>query len=179
MQKRVSINLPPERAEQLRALSLRLGKPITVVLGELIEQALREHGVTFDLVPGFTYEGVALGKERAVLFGAEEIGLLALNETEVEVLADALCRAADKNERTTLPKTQRGARLIEVFRQGRGVVISVDGRRKSMTPPIAWELGQCLSQEGTNLGTLEDGPPLPKRPPEDDRDRQRWEALRS
>jgi len=147
MRKRTSLNLSPERAGQLRELSLRLGKPITHIIEEMIDEAVAKHGIEFELVTGFDYEGTTRDGEPGVMFGAREIGELFLTRQEAHALCDALVEAGEKNRRTTLPKTQHDASLIEVWRQGRGVIVSVDGRRKSMTPSIAWHLAQCISHE--------------------------------
>lgn len=91
------------------------------------EEALAKHGVEFDYVAGFQHEGGTRDGEPGVLFGAEEIAETFLTRPEAHALCDALVAAGEKSRRTTLPKTQHEAKLIEVWRQGRGVLVSVDG----------------------------------------------------
>jgi hypothetical protein len=174
---RVSINLPYERAEQLRKLATRHGVQVTELIERWIVRELEELGEKSTPPAGYLTTLMAIGKERLVLFEVDGLPLTALASAEAQALSDALFSAADKNEATVLPRTARGNRHIEVRRQGRGVVLSIDGHRRSMTPLIATDLGTMLHFDAINAVDSEDGDPRFKRKPAVGREGELKQAL--
>jgi hypothetical protein len=174
---RVSINLPYERAEQLRKLANRHGVGVTALIERWIVRELEELGEKSQPPAGYFTELLAIGKERAILLQASGLPVTALTPNEARALCEALFNAADQNKATVLPRTERGNRHIEIRRQGRGVVLSIDGHRRSMTPLIATDLGTFLNFEADEAEELDDGEQLPKKAPGGERSLEIWIAL--
>ncbi|WP_167525412.1 hypothetical protein [Roseomonas genomospecies 6] len=177
----MSIALVPELGERLRKLANRQGIAITALIERMVE---REEADFADeivsnggLPNGWTVEALAVEKERIILFGGEGLPLTALTLPEATLLSAALNAAAEENKTTILPKTDRGKRLIEVKRQGRGVVASIDGIRRSMTPVFAAHLAVYMDIQIDHAPTLEDGVAAPAEPPTEGRALELWNAL--
>src|SRR3954467_12084971 len=126
MVKRMSIALSSETGEKLRTLANRLDMTITDLIADLVDVKLQELA-EIEPVGGWLCQPVEINGRNLLLIGSNDLPTVALNQSEVNALCEAICACADRNETTVLSKTTIGKRLIEVRRQGRGVVLSIDG----------------------------------------------------
>lgn len=162
MTTRITISLSGYGAERLRQLAKLKGIAVTETIEFLVNKEWNEVAETCDrLPPGVIVSAVADHTQRLIMFAARGLPLVALTLGEAEALLEALVNAATHNKTTVLPKTERGKRLIEVRRQGRGIVIGIDGVRSSMTATAAHDIGQIIQGEMDGSDRLIDGEPTP------------------
>ncbi len=138
--KRTTLSLGPERAEQLRALALHLDQPITRIMEDMIDEALAKHKIAVDPL---SHVKVEEGHFGGVNVTTEAFGKLRLTHNEAIWVVQHLGMAADKSGNGRF-RAAIDLVIVETYRQGRGVVISVNCKRFSMTPRIAIELAKRI-----------------------------------
>jgi hypothetical protein len=144
--RQISVNLPPARVEQLRAIAEKLNLSIADTIGYMVAKEVAA-GVISASIPGVhvSHDG------EAVLFGfgaSEPIRLT--SEETASVIRDIRARAPGSETRQALYAfaegqiPDAGLRQIIVLRQGNGLTIRIRDEVKSFPPALAGELANLI-----------------------------------
>ena len=152
MEPRKTISLSASRAEQLRMIAGHHEVAVTEMIERWIAKELVELGQPTSAPPDFFLDRTLTDDlETVIMLKTDRLKLTAFRLEEVLEVASELVRIS--TERGVAPYlldcTKLGGRIIEVRRQGRGIVLAIDGRRKGMTLAVARDLGLALKRFAT------------------------------
>lgn len=149
MAKRHFITVAPEVGEMVRALANRKDMSITDLVGMW---AHREYESEYnEMAPkGYELYPYLVNGEQAIIFITDGLPITIMScvdgGCDCDKMCDALVGAAEKTGNRPPFKTKRGV-LVEARRVGTGIVLQIDGIKKSMRPDIAAAVGNefgCL-----------------------------------
>jgi hypothetical protein len=159
-----TVRIPELVRDQLADLALFMGRSMSEVVTDMVQQRTDETDWRTRAIPGVlitpnTVDGVPL-----VTFSLEGSKLTALERHEVSTLADEIDKTARAGSRFDLASTTRGSRRIQVFRRGRGVVVAINETEHSFSAPIAHQLAATLRRTYVTAAGLPEAEP-PVGPP--------------
>lgn len=140
---RGTVRIAEERVDQLRQLAAEQNKSIIGLIEEWIATAWHKAGHDEVLPGGFK---ITRSTTAHVSLAADGLPTVELEKDEAQTLAQALIDLANATRKSAIQinETQHGNYLIEVRRQGKGMVYVVNGRKSNMTYSLARDLGEAL-----------------------------------